>query len=413
MALNNYEQTVLSNGLRIVSEYVDSVYSVSLGVCVLAGSNDETGEINGLAHLLEHMAFKGTKNRSAYQIAIDIESLGGNINAFTSKNYTCYHTRLMSEYLEEGVDVLADVVQNNLLLEEDIQREKSVVKEEIKDSEDSPTSAIHDYFIKQLFPDHPYGRAIQGTLESVDNITREQILEFTNKYYNPDNIVIAAAGRVNHKDLVNTVRKYFSQEVSTETKHRHYKFSPIKEQTREYTRSIKQAHVIMGTRIFPRKDERRYELSLLNVILSGGLSSRLFQNVREKYGFVYSIYGFARLYKKKGVFGVYAGTDISNLDKTCELIEEEIHNIAEGDITDHELQQKKQQYKGTAMLSLESMASRMQRLAKMAVLDNELITINELLDRINRISKQDIIEVARYLVSEKQFIKTIIKPANN
>lgn len=413
MALNNYKQTTLSNGLRIVSEYVDSVYSVALGVCVLAGSNDETEQTNGLAHLLEHMAFKGTENRSAFQIAHDIESLGGNINAFTAKNYTCYHVRLMSEYLEEGIDVLADVVQNNLFRGEDIEREKMVIKEEIKDSEDSPTSAIHDFFIEQLFPQHPYGRAIQGTQDSVSNITKTQILNFVNDYYNPDNIVIAATGRVRHARLVKKVRKFFSKNSGVKTVHKHYDFEPVQQEKSVYTRDIKQAHVILGTRIFSRQDERRFELALLNVLLSGGLSSRLFQNVREKYGFVYSIYAFARLYKKKGVFGIYAGTDISNLDKTGDLILKELQKIADGDLTEDELQHKKQQYKGTAMLSLESMAARMQRLAKMAIVDNELITIDELLDKINKIDKQGIVELARYILNDHLFIKTIIKPENS
>lgn len=409
MVLNNYKQTRLDNGLRVVSEYVDSVYSISLGVCVLAGSNDETEEINGLAHLLEHMAFKGTSNRSALQIATDIESLGGYVNAFTSKTYTCYYTRLMSEYLEDGVDVLADVVQNNLLREEDIEREKTVVKEEIKDSEDSPSSIIHDYFIEQLFPDHPYGRPIQGTQETVGSISRQQIVEFTDKYYNPDNIVIAAAGRVKHEELVEQVQKYFSQEIGTQTEHSHHHFKPVEKRKKVYKKPIKQSHVLMGTSIFPRKDDRRFELSLLNVLLSGGLSSRLFQNIREKYGFVYTVYSFSELYKKMGVFGIYAGTDISNLDKTCQLMQQELQKIADGELTEEELKLKKQQYKGTAMLSLESMSGRMRRLSKMAILDDNLLTIDQLLERINQIEIKDIVDLARY-IADKEFVKTIIKP---
>lgn len=410
MALNEYKETVLDNGLKIVSEYVDSVYSISMGVCVLAGSNDETKQTNGLAHLLEHMAFKGTENRTAFQIAKDIESLGGNINAFTSKIYTCYLVRLMSEYLDQGVEVLADVVQNNLLREEDIQKEKTVITEEIKDSEDSPTSAIHDNFIKQLFPNHPYGRPIQGTIESVNSISRTEILKFVDHYYNSDNIVIAAAGRVKHRELVKKVKKYFAEAKGGKTKHTPHDFTPIQEKKKVYSRDIKQAHLMVGTRIFPRKDERRFELSLLNVLLSGGMSSRLFQNIREKYGFVYSIYAFSHLYKKRGVFGIYAGTDISNLDKTINLIREELEKIANGDISSEELARSKQQYKGMAMLSLESMAGRMRRLAKMAIMDDHITTIDELLERINKIKTPGIVDLAKYLVEENQLITTIIEP---
>ena len=410
MSYNNYKQTQLSNGLTIVSESVDTVYSVALGFCILAGSNDETSQTNGIAHLIEHMGFKGTKKRSAFEIANEIESIGGKINAFTKRNYTCFYTRLMSEHLGKGVEVISDIIKNSAIDPDELEKEKTVIHEEIKDREDKPRAAIHDYFIEQLFPDHPYGRPIQGTLDSVKNIDREEILDFINNYYRSKNIVVAASGRIEHEKLVQEVRKYFEVESKEQVNKKEKDLTKINNYQEIHRRDIQQAHIILGRRIFPRKDKRRFQLSLINMILSGGLTSRLFQNIREKYGFVYSSYSFFELYKNTGIFGIYVGTDKNRIDETRELLKTELRKIAEGNITKEELNQKKQQYKGSAMLSLESMSGRMRRLAKMAIMDKELLTIDGLLEKISSIKIDDIVNLADYILDETQIIETVIRP---
>ena len=201
MIEERFQKTVLSNGIRVISEYIDSVFSVSLGIWAIAGSQDETLETNGIAHLLEHMAFKGTKSRSAFQIAHEIESLGGSLNAFTSKNITCFYVRLMAEYLAKGVDVLSDLIINPVFDKTELEREKGVIIEEIREIEDTPSDVIHDYFIAQLFPDHPIGRPIQGTIDNIRSFGTEQLFEFIRNHYTADRLLLVASGRVEHRGL--------------------------------------------------------------------------------------------------------------------------------------------------------------------------------------------------------------------
>ncbi len=413
MTIEKIQKTNLSNGIRVVSEYVDFVHSAALGVWILAGSQNETEETNGIAHLLEHMAFKGTTNRTAFQIAHTVESLGGILNAFTSKDLTCYYTRLMAEYLDTGVNVLSDLVLNSLFKNEELEKEKGVITEEIKEIEDTPSDIIHDYFTQELYPDHPLGRPIQGTVENIKSIRIDQIKNFVKTYYTADRLVVVASGKVEHDYLVELVNKYMSDIHVGNSKIAVPDLLPIREYRKVYSKPISQSHIMIGRRIFPQSDFRRYHLALLNVILSGGMSSRLFHNIREKYGFVYAIYSFADFCSDEGLFGFYAGVDSKRMEKVKSMIYKELRKLANEPVSEEELKKAKQQFKGGLVLSLESMQARMIRFARMEILEKKLLTIDELLRILENISSLDLQSLAKYLYDKDSFIETIIKPQND
>ncbi len=405
------QRTVLSSGIRVISEYVDSVYSVSLGFWMLAGSQDEETSENGIAHLLEHMVFKGTKKRSAFAIAHEIEALGGNINAFTSRNVTCYHVQLLHENLAKGVDVLADLVMHGRFDRNELEKEKGVIIEEIREIEDTPHDLIHDLFTLQAFPGQAIGRPIQGTVASVSAFQVADLKRFVHQHYTTGRLVVAAAGRVNHDQLVNLVEKYCA-EMNAQAISRDSIPGNMAPETRQiHTKTINQTHIVLGRRIFGQNDPRRYKLGLLNMILSGGMTSRLFHNIREKYGYVYEIYSFSDLFLNEGLFGVYAGIDGKRLDSMKEKIYREMKVLAEKPIPTRELKKVKQQSKGGLVLSMESMNARMSNLAKMEIYEKRILTIEELLGIIDKISGDELQELANYLFNFELFIETIIKPA--
>lgn len=408
-----FQKTVLSNGIRVISEYVNTVYSVSLGFWMIAGSQNETKETNGLAHLLEHMAFKGTKSRSAFQIAHEIESLGGILNAFTSKVITCYYVRLMSENLDSGVDVLSDLILNPVFDVSELKKEKGVIIEEIKEIEDTPSDIIHDYFAEQLFPDHPVGRPVQGTIENIRLFTTAHLTDFIKNYYTADHLVIAASGRVDHQQLVEYVNRCLNSLPAGNCRPAIQILQPLKEMRKIYPKPISQAHIVLGKRIFSQSDPRRYSLSLLNVILSGGMTSRLFHNIREKYGFVYEIYSFSELFLNEGFFGVYAGVDLNQLENVRLMIYQELERLAQESVQEDELKKVKQQSKSGLVLSMEGMQSRMNHIARTEIYEKRAMGIDEILNIIDGISAEDIKRVAEYLYNDrKDFIETIIVPKN-
>ncbi len=400
----------MDNGIRILSENIDTVHSVSLGFWILAGSIDEKEQTNGIAHVLEHMAFKQTSTRSAFDIANDIESLGGIINAYTSKNVTCYYVRLMYENLEDGVEVLTDIVKNWKIDPIEFEKEKTVVFEEIKDVEDTPSDIIFDDYHLQLFPDHSLGRPIQGTSNTVRDLNLEQLHDFIDHFYTGNRLVIAAAGQVDHHKLVQLVKKYTNGMKPGNNISNPSSIPSIKEWNAVKQRKIQQAHLIFGRRIFPKNDKRIYALSLLNVVLGDGMSSRLFTNIREKYGFIYSIFCFTEYYLNEGDFGFYIATDPTKIEQTKRLVFKELEKLAITEISSDELKKAKQQFKGSAMLHLENMQSRMDRLAKMEIFEKKLMTIDELLNIISNITAKELREVAEYLFDEKIYVETRIEP---
>ncbi|MBN2281911.1 MAG: insulinase family protein [Candidatus Marinimicrobia bacterium] len=412
MNKENFQKTILKNGVTVISENIDTVHSVSLGYWLLVGSINETEKYNGMAHMLEHMVFKRTQKRDSFDVANDIESLGGILNAFTSKSVTCYYVRLMNEDLETGVDVLSDIVINWQYHREDFKKEKTVIFEEIKSVEDNPSDLIFDLHHLQLFPNHSLGRPIQGTWDSVQKFSKKDVVSFYKNNYTTKNLLVTAAGRVNHAELVKLVEKY-TADMPTEGLS--FKIKPIIDiqvKEKEYKRDIQQSHMLLGRRIFAKNDPRRHAISLLNILLSGGLSSRFFNNIRERYGFIYSIYSMTEFYLNEGDFSIYVATDKNKIDFTRKLIYKEMRDIADKRIDEKELLKVKQQFKGSAMLHLESMQSRMSRIAKMEIFEKELQTIDQLLEIINGISASDIQDVATYLYDEQQFVESRIVPAN-
>ncbi len=406
-----YQKTILDNGLRIVTEKIPSVRSVSLGVWVKTGSRNESIENNGISHFLEHMVFKGTHKRKGVEIAQSLESVGGSINAFTSKEITCYFAHILDEHLPLAIDVLTDLIFNAVLDKDELEKEKLVVLEEISSLEDSPDELIHEYFQEDLFPDDPLGYTILGKAEKVRNFTRESLDSFRKTNYNPANIVIAAAGNLSHDDLVKTVSDRVIMHRLEPVSLPKTKLNLNGGGKRVLHKSITQAHFCIGKRALPYRSEKKYSLLILNTLLGGGMSSRLFQNIREKYGFAYSIYSFTDFFLDTGVFGVYMGTDKAKIDESANLVNQEFNKILDNQISQEEVDRTKNQLKGNLMLSLESTSSRMTRLAKMEIYLGKYFSLDDVIASINSVERNEVLELAAGLMNEDHMQTTILMPS--
>ncbi|MBS1272329.1 MAG: putative zinc protease [Candidatus Marinimicrobia bacterium] len=406
-------KTVLPNGITVVSEHVDFVRSAAVGIWVEAGSRDENPENNGIAHFMEHMVFKGTEARSPFEIANAIESFGGQINAFTGKELTCFYARVLDENLPDAIDVLSDILLNPVFRAEDVEREKSVVLEELSDTEDTPSDYIHELFVQQMYPDYPLGYNILGIRESISNFSPEMIREFTDRFYLPGRLVVAVAGHIDHDELVQLVEKSLGTMESSVSNPRKLTEPPESVVgTKVHTNGLQQAHLVTGVRTFAYNDPRRYSLLVLNTVLSGGMSARLFQNIREKYGFVYSIYSFMDFYLNDGLFGVYVGTETSQLEFMQEKITEELQSLKNAPILNEELRKVKTQVKGSIVLSLENMFNRMNRLAKQDIYFNKFQTMDEFMAEIEAVTVDDVQNLANDIFPQEHFVTSILKPGD-
>ncbi len=410
--LENIRKTVLPNGMTIVSEHVDFVRSAAIGVWVQAGSRDENPDNNGIAHFMEHMVFKGTEHRSPFEIAHTIESLGGNINAFTGKELTCFFARVLDEHLPQAIDVLSDILLHPLFMSEDIEREKSVILEELADVEDTPSDLIHELFLAQIYPGHPLGYNILGTRDSIGNFSQKLIRDFVDQYYLPERIVVSVAGHVNHDRLVEQVTEAFGGFEFDHTNPRELE-PPVPADPGEkvYENGKQQTHFVTGVRTFSYSDPRRYPLLVLNTLLSGGMSSRLFQNIREKYGFVYSIYSFFDFFTDDGIFGAYLGTEQSQLETMQDKLVRELTKLYEDAIGEDEIHKVKNQVKGSLVLSLENMFHRMNRLAKQEIYYNEFQSMDQFLSEVESVTVDDVQSLAHELFSENNLVTSILKPS--
>ncbi len=391
---NPYKCTVMDNGTRIITEYMENVRSVAVGLWFVVGSRDENQRQAGLSHFLEHMMFKGTKKRSALSIASEIEHVGGHLNAFTTKEITAYYAHLLDERLLLAVDVLCDMASNSKFLEKEIRREQGVVLEEISTSEDTPEDVIHEDFAARLFPKNSLGRPILGSKKSVASFSRKEVQEYWAERYTPGKLVIAAAGRVDHDKLVKLVEKKLNLPSSNAKKRK--KFKGIDPTVEDFTRKkeIMQAHLCLGTRGISFSDPRRFSFLLMNTVLGAGMSSRLFQRIRERNGLAYSIYSFHEAYSDTGMFGIYAGTEEKHVPRAVDLIRKEIDKLINKPLSKSELARVKTQLKGGLMLGLESVASRMNRLARMEIYLGEYMPIDDLLVHIDSVTAEDIQKVA-------------------
>ena len=412
MDLNtDIQKTVLDNGLTIVSEAIPSVRSVSVGVWVKTGTRYEDKENNGIAHFLEHMVFKGTEKRSAFKIAQSLEEVGGSINAYTSKELTVYYTHALDSQLNICVNVLSDMLCNSLFRDADIEREKLVVMEEISSVRDTPDEYIFDLFQENLFPDQPIGYPILGTQDTVQQFNRDTLTEFWSKYYCPNNIVITAAGNLQHEKLVKLTQKNFSFNNSAKS----ILFSLPESAKRinlEINEPVNQAHICAGLEALSYLAEDRYNLIAVNAYLGGGMSSKLFQVIREKYGLAYSVYSFVDFYRDTGMLSVYLGTDKKNQNKALKILFSEIEKLTKKEIGPAKVNKIKEQLKGNFLLGLESSNRRMNRLAKNEIYYGRQIGLDELVSKIDSISPSTLFEISRKIFALDNFNIIKLSPSN-
>jgi len=392
-------RTVLPGGLRVISEAVPGVRSVAFGVWVGVGSRDETASLAGASHYLEHLLFKGTKRRDAMAIAAEIEAVGGELNAFTAKEYTCYYARVLDNDLPLAVDVICDMVTSSLVAGRDVDGERTVILEEIAMHDDDPGDAVHDIFAAAVWPGSPLGRPVLGTVESITAMSRASIAGYYRRRYRPGNLVVAAAGNVDHAALVRLVKRAFAGvEVDGSETPAAVRvggaapaFAPA---TAVVSRPLEQANLILGSPGISRQDDRRFALGVLNAALGGGMSSRLFQEVREKRGLAYSVYSFTSHYADTGLVGVYAGCAPKKVREVLDICREQVHLVGASGLTAEELERGKGQMRGGLVLGLEDTGSRMSRLGKAELVYGELMTVDEILAAIDAVTLDDVHEVA-------------------
>lgn len=382
-----YNETKLSNALTITTEHMPHVESISMGVYVRTGSRTENEENSGVAHFLEHMAFKGTDKRTAEDIAAEIEDVGGAINAYTSRETTAYHLKLLKEDTELGVDMLSDILQNPTFLEEEFKREQGVILQELAASLDEPEEIVFDNLQKTIYPNSAMGWSILGNKQSITNMSVTKLKTFMESYYHPQNMVISASGNVNHKDFVALCEKYFNKlkvnnkksiitpEYHTGVIHTH--------------KDLEQSHIVMCYNAMSSVDPHFYAANIFTSILGGGMASRLFQEIREKRGLAYSIYSYLASYSDCGNFGIYAGTDASQVEETIQVVQEEIERL-KNDMTEHEINRAKIGLIAGLKMSLESTDSRMGRMAKNQFLYGRQMPVEEIVADIEKITVDDI-----------------------
>lgn len=404
------QKTALSNGLRIVTERIDSVKSISVGIWVKTGSRNETKKQAGVTHFLEHMLFKGTEKRTAFDIALSMESVGGYLNAFTSSEYTCYYARCVDEEIDRALDVLSDMVLNPSFPEEEVEKEKKVVIEEMKMYRDSPDDYLFEEFTTKMFDGHQLGRPILGFEETVSSFTREDLYNYMKDRYRPGNLLVSVAGNVDHNKVVELVSEYFADLPSSDIVNED---QPMKEMSKDkllLTKSIEQTHYLLGRRGMNFNHEDKYLLLLVNTVLGGGMSSRLHQNVREKYGYCYSIQTFNQSYSDSGIWGVYVGTDKEYVEHVHELVVAELNKIRQELVPEKELKEAKSQLKGKLLLSQENTSNRMMRMAKSELYFGRFVTLDELEENIDKVTAEEILEFSKEFFDQKYFMEAVLSP---
>ncbi len=392
-----YKEIILENNLTVIYERLNHLKSISFGVWVGAGSRNETQQQNGISHFIEHMVFKGTKKRSAKDIACDIDKIGGQINAFTGKDCTCYYTKTLDSDLETAADVLSDMLFNSVFDPVHVETEKKVVLEEISMYEDDPEELVHDLLTEEIWSEGPLGYPILGTEKSLENITRDMLFEYMSTYYIPDNCVISVVGNFEESKLLDIIKKYFGSWKPL-TYCRLFKERPkFKNHFLYREKDTEQTHICMGFNGLPMGDDRLYPLMVLNNIIGGGMSSRLFQSIREELGLVYSIYSFPTSFRDVGMFTIYAATNPDRTNQVIERISSEVHDILKGGITDNELFRSKNQMKGSFILSLDSTSGRMSSIGKSKIITGVVQSPEEIVRQIEEVKKEQILELADWI----------------
>ena len=406
-------RTVLPGGLRVITESLPSVRSVAFGIWAGIGSRDEDTDHAGATHYLEHLLFKGTPKRTALEISATMDEVGGELNAFTGKEYTCYYARVLDADLPLAIDVLSDMVTSSLIEPKDVDAERGVILEEIAMNDDDPSDSVHEAFVAKLFGDTPLGRPILGTVDSINSITREQITEHYHARYTPPDLVVAAAGNLEHAQVVEAVRESFSPVLSGGGAPAGPRLGAAPEVTQAGTgvrlvsRGIEQANLILGCEGLSRTDDRRFALGVLNAALGGGMSSRLFQEVREKRGLAYSVYSFSSQHADTGIWGVYVGCLPSKADEVLAICRDEVAKVISGGLDDAELERGKGQLRGSIVLGLEDPSSRMSRLGKAELSYPRLEPVDEILASISAVTHDDVRRVAAEVLARPKVLAVV------
>lgn len=398
----------LVNQIPVVMAPMKEFRSVSMGIWVRTGSRFEKPEENGISHFLEHIFFKGTQRRSQKDIAIEIDSIGGELNAFTSKETTTFYIKVLDQFIEKGIDLLSDIFLNSVFPEDEIEKEKSIIKEEIKMVEDTPDDYIHDLFHQTAWDNSGLGQPILGRRDTIKTFSREKLLNYKKKYYGTKDIVISCAGRFEPEKLMGLLNKYFgamnagSDPPEIIKPQFHYRKNIHK-------KDLSEVHLCLGVEAFELSSPYRYHISILNAILGGGVSSRLFQEIREKRGLAYSIYSFVNGFFDTGLWGVYAGTSKKRYGEVIELIIKEMKSLHET-ITEDELRKTKDQIKGNIILGLESTGNVMSHIARQEIYYGKFISLEETINQIEKISLSEIKEISERLTQGKDFAITLLGP---
>jgi predicted Zn-dependent peptidase len=404
-----YRKTTLENGLRVVSEKLPAVRSVSLGVWVDTGSRHEAEREHGVSHLIEHMVFKGTRNRNARQIASSLESLGGSLNAFTSREQTCFTARIMDEHLTEAVDVLADIVCRASFTPTNLKREKLVICEEIKESIENPSDRIHDLFAETFWRGQPLGRPILGTFDSVLSMKRALVLGYMKRQYRAGSVVIAASGAIDHEELVTLAGEKFDfpEGEAVSGNHTAPPSAPILNAVPNETEQI---HANLGYPGPSYRDQDRIAMLVLTTYLGSGMSSVLFQKVREKRGLAYTVFSYHDAYRDGGMFGTYFATDKNSLGMALKITLDEIRRMAKRRLSSERLEQIKEQLKGQLMIGMESTAARMNRLGRLELMLGRYVPLAKTLEQIDAVDRDKLIELARRVFDDNRLVVTALGP---
>jgi predicted Zn-dependent peptidase len=399
---------ILPNGLIVLSEEMHHIRSISLGIWMKTGSRDEVPELNGISHFLEHMVFKGTKTRTARDIARQVDSIGGNMDAFTGKETICFNIKVLDEHLPIAIDILSDLVLNPVFDSRDITREKGVILEEIKMDEDNPDYLVHEIFTQSFWKDHPLGKPILGTKETVRSFEQEKLFDFYHHRFVPNNMIISAAGNLNHAEFVELIKSRFAALERVPNGFRQPAPAVTPRVITRNKKSLEQVQLCLGVPSHPISHEKRYVSYVLNTILGGGMSSRLFQKIREDQGLVYSIYSDLNPYRDTGCLSVYAGTSVESTPNVVESILHEFRELKGETIGTEELRRAKDQLKGSLMLSLESSTSRMSNLARQEMYFDRFFSLDETIQQIESVSAEEVTEMANSLFDREKIAVTVL-----
>ncbi|NVI91126.1 pitrilysin family protein [Actinomadura sp. BRA 177] len=409
-------RTVLPGGLRIITETMPTVRSAAFGIWSAVGSRDEAPADAGASHYLEHVLFKGTRRRSALEISAAVDAVGGDLNAFTAKEYTCYYARVLDADLPLAVDVVSDMVADSVNRPEDVEAERGVILEEIHMRDDDPGDLIHDEFSTALYGDTPLGRPILGTEDSINALSRDRIHGYYREHYVPSGLVVSVAGNIDHDEVVGLVSRAFADHLGGDAAPAAPRLdgapAPLDPRSVVIDKDTEQAHIILGGAGVSRTDDRRFALGVLNAALGGGMSSRLFQEIREKRGLAYSVYSYTAQYADSGIFGVYAGCQPAKAEEVLSICRDELGKAAEECLTDEELERGKGQLRGAMVLGLEDTGSRMSRIGKSELVYESLLPVDEVLARVEAVTLDDVRAIARDVLAAPQAL-TVIGPVGD